>query len=166
MQLVWSQWLESNPSLLSRHIIQSTDCYAMIIIQHNWYDIHISGGCESSADLFGGEIEHEQGRYEGASTSRAFVVCNGCCQPIPFKHLISSTVSQLVQVPGLLQRHVGCYTQPSQPEYFVTWFNLIVIWSPTANIPNLHCGLLATTADRQLYMTKIDLILIPYYTPN
>ena len=27
----------------------------------------------------------------------------------------------------------------------LTWFNLIVIWSPTVNIPNLHCARLATT---------------------
>ena len=27
----------------------------------------------------------------------------------------------------------------------LTWFNLIAIWGPTVNIPNLHCAPLATT---------------------
>ena len=32
----------------------------------------------------------------------------------------------------------------SQKNEDLTWFNLIAIWSPTTNIPNLHCALLAT----------------------
>ena len=29
--------------------------------------------------------------------------------------------------------------------FWFNFFNLIAIWSPTANIPNLHCALLAAT---------------------